>query len=87
MGVGKPSGTVMVVKLPVNETSVSPTKPFVPPPSSNKKLLEYMRNKNRSTTPPQTVENITEAVYNVSIVPVTESYEVRKVKLEELMNS
>uniref|UniRef100_A0A7I4Y2L7 ShTK domain protein n=1 Tax=Haemonchus contortus TaxID=6289 RepID=A0A7I4Y2L7_HAECO len=86
-GSGKPSGMAMVIKLPLNKTRNSLPKPFVQPPSSNKKLLEYMRNKTRSTASPHTPENRTEAVYNVSIVPVTESYEVRKVKLEELMNS
>lgn len=70
-----------------NETTVTNRRAFTPP-SLNKKLVEYLRGRNRSATASTTDKNLTTVVYNVSVVsPVTESYEVRKVKLEELMNT
>ncbi|KAL6736412.1 hypothetical protein Aduo_006768 [Ancylostoma duodenale] len=72
-----------VVSLP-NETNRTLNRKSFTPPHSNKKLIEYMRNKSRATTASDTATTV---VFNVSIVPSTESYEVRKVKLEELMNS
>ncbi|VDM68833.1 unnamed protein product [Strongylus vulgaris] len=43
-----------------------------------------MRNKTRTAT---SADTPTTVVFNVSVVPTTETYEMRKVKLEELMNS
>ncbi|EYB96419.1 hypothetical protein Y032_0150g2743 [Ancylostoma ceylanicum] len=74
---------VAVVALPKEANRLVNRKSFTPS-HTNKKLIEYMRNKTRTTA---TTDTATTVVYNVSVVPSTESYEVRKVKLEELMNS
>ncbi|VDN22850.1 unnamed protein product [Cylicostephanus goldi] len=69
--------------LPKEKTRKSPfaTKSITPSPS-NKRMIEYMKNKTRTTA-----DTSTTAIYNVSVVPATESYEARRIKLEELLNN
>ncbi|CAJ0605072.1 unnamed protein product [Cylicocyclus nassatus] len=71
------------ITLPKEKTRKSPfaTKPNTPSPS-NKRMIEYMKNKTRTTA-----DTSTTVIYNVSVVPATESYEARRIKLEELLNS
>ncbi|WKX97238.1 hypothetical protein Q1695_013141 [Nippostrongylus brasiliensis] len=69
----------IVIKPPTNGTSVA--RPKSSGQNSNKVMIEYLKSRNKPTAAPAT------AVYNVSVTPSKESFEVRKVKLEELMNA